>query len=217
MNNIIIKNFSVFLAVITLAVGLTACSPFLTQKEQESVNAFGVILNTFPVENEDGLYQLTAPDGGAKFMYSNDCAWLAVDAAPFIAAGLNAEMLDNISETVFYEKDYRFRLPAWDMMNLNTKDTALEQFKADIRHFSIVETDYTYKINFADDNNTRIDSAVFEWAKVPSEIRAFIFTLNAEPLIAAGVDPEKVEGWNYIENSEGGMSFQKVVNSVKAS
>jgi hypothetical protein len=215
MNSIIVRKLSMVLVVIMLAVNLTACSPTLSKKEQESVNSFGVILNTFPVENEDGWYQLTAPDGGAKFVYSNDCAWLAVDTAPFIAAGLNVETLDNISETVFYEKDMGFRLPAWDMLNLNIKDTALEQFKADIRHFQIVETDYTYRINFTDDNNTRIDSAVFEWAKAPSEICAFVFTLNAEPLIAAGVDPEKVEGWDYVETPEGGMSFQKVVNSLK--
>ena len=204
-----------FLAVVMLAVGLTACSSALTQKEKEAVNAFGVIMNTFPAENKDGWYQLTAPDGGAKFVYSNDVACLAIDASPFIAAGLDVGAVDNVGESIFYKTDLSFSLPSWDMLNQNVKNTALAQFEADIRHFKIVETDYHYKIYFADNGNTRLDSAVFEWAKAPgSEIRALIFTLNAESLIAAGVDPEKVEDWEYIENFEGSMAFQKVVYSV---
>ena len=48
---------------------------------------------------------------------------------------------------------------------------------------------------------------MFEWAKNLSTNSAtgenqdkdIVFVLNPEPLIAAGVDPEKVEGWVYAQ------------------
>lgn len=51
------------------------------------------------------------------------------------------------------------------------------------------------------------DGNMFEWAKnlntntVNGQIqdKDIVFVLNPEPLIAAGVDPQKVEGWVYAQ------------------
>ena len=56
--------------------------------------------------------------------------------------------------------------------------------------------------------------AVFSWG-----ISEITFTLNPEPLIAVGVDPEKVKGWDYVQatveiNGESGQvwRFQKAID-----
>lgn len=211
MNKNIFRKVSVLLVTVTLLVTLTGCFNFLSKKEKAAVQAFSVVLEKFPAVSYDGWYHLTAPDGDAKFIFSNDCVWLAIDATPFIEAGLDTSTLKEVYETVFYEQDLGFSLPGWDMLNQNVKDTALAQFEADIRYCHIVETDTTYKINFTDNQNNPNVTA-FEWVKSPdSDLRAFIFTLKAEPLISAGVNPDKLVAWDYVESADGSKSFQKVI------
>lgn len=188
-----------------------SCAVPLTGKEKDIADSFGEILKVHPAEDKEGWYQLTSPDGGVKFVFSNDSASLIADCTPFISAGLQADKLENVSETIFYKTSLGFTLPGWDMLNQNVKDTALAQFEADIRNFKVAETEESYKINFADIENTRADSAVFEWAKVISSgDRDIVFRINAQPLTEAGVDPLKVEGWDYIEASDGVWEFQKI-------
>lgn len=197
-----IKSIIILSTVFAFVATLTACSRPLNKQEKDAVRTFGDVMAVLPAEEKDGWFQLTAPDNDAKFVFSNDCVWMAVDAAPFIAAGMDAATLENIRESIFYKSDIGFSLPGWDMLNRNVKDTALAQFEADIRYFKVAETDETFRINFADDHNTRLDSAVFEWAKDIEQGECdVIFTLNAEPLIAAGVQPEKVEGWEPVQIS----------------
>jgi len=46
--------------------------------------------------------------------------------------------------------------------------------------------------------NLTIGGAVFEWAKdLGTNEMDIVFALDPEPLIAAGLDPEAVEGWTY--------------------
>ena len=184
------------MAVFVLAITMAACSPSLSKQEKDAVKAFGDVLTRLPAEEKDGWFQLTSPDGGAKFVFRNDNSELVVDALPFIVAGLDSMALDNVYKSIFYKSGLSFRLPSWDMLNRNVKDTALEQFEADMRYF---KTNYNddhghYGINFSD--------AMFEWAKdITGNKHGIIFALNPEPLIAAGVDPERVEGWSYVQIS----------------
>jgi len=195
MNKFIFK-LVLIIAAFALAITMTACSFSLSKQEKDAVKAFRDVLTVLPAEEKNGWYQIISPDGGAKFVFSNDCAGVAVDAVPFITAGLDAGVLDNVYESVFYKSDLGFSLPSWDMLNRNVKDTALAQFEADIKYFKTNVNNDTghFSINFND--------AVFEWANdIKGNKHGIVFTLNPEPLIAAGVDPEKVEGWNYVQVS----------------
>ena len=171
-------------------------------------------MTAIPAEEKDGWFQLTSPDNGAKFVFSNAYVRLAVDAAPFIAAGLDVRAFGGVYKSVFYGSDLGFGLPGWDMLNRNVKDTALEQFEADIKHFEINcnEVMGYFSIDFRE--------ATFEWASdMTGNKHGIVFTLNPEPLIAAGVDPEKVAGWNYAQVSveadgktEQVLKFRKTVD-----
>jgi len=185
------------IVVLIVAINLSACSSFLSQQEKDAVNTFGEVLRSLPAEEKDGWFQLTSPDGGAKFVFSNDTAGLAVDAVPFIAAGLDADALI-VHESIFYNSNLDFSLPSWDMLNRNVKDTALKQFEADIKYFKTNYNDATgyYGINFGDSD------AMFEWVgDITGNDYGVVFTLKPESLIAAGVDSEKVAGWNYVQVS----------------
>jgi hypothetical protein len=51
-----------------------------------------------------------------------------------------------------------------------------------------------------DHYNLDLNGAIFEWAKdLSTNDKDIVFVLNPEPLIAAGVRPEKVEGWIYAQ------------------
>ena len=184
------------ITAIACEVVLTGCSSVLSRRQRDALTAFDSVMTALPAESKDGWFQIAAPDGGAIFAFSNDGASLAVDASPFIAAGLDAGALDNVFESVFYQRDLGFSLPGWDMLNQNIKDTAYEQFKADMKYFNVRYNDATgcYSIDF--------EQAMFVWSdEITCGERCIIFLLDPEPLLAAGVDPGLVNGWNYVQTS----------------
>ena len=181
------------LIVMLFAVLLTACSS-LDVVQKDAVRAFDDILSLYPAEHQDGWYQLTSPDGGAKLAYANDSVVLAVDASPFIDAGLEASETVSIAESVFYKNDLSYALPGWDMLNQNVKDGAAAQFEANAeyirRNIGYHSAMDHYSIDFG--------GGMFEWAKdIAANDKDIVFALNPEPLIAAGVEPENVDGWTY--------------------
>ena len=206
--------------VLLTVILLSACTPTLTKRQKDAAGAFSKVTSLLPVEEKDGWYQLTTPDGGAKLAFSNSCLCLAVDATPFIAAGMDAALCNNMRESVFYKNDIGFSLPGWDMLNQNVKHTAVAQFEANMRYLEITQTDETYKITFAGEDNTHPDGAAFEWTKdIQQTGYDVIFTLDAEPLLAVGGRPEDVLGWEYVQISvklngkvEQVWKFQKSLN-----
>ena len=196
------KSVVVCMVVLLLAILSGACTPTLSKQQKGAAKAFEDVLALLPAEEKDGWYQLTAPDGGAKLVFSNSSVWLAVDGTPFIAAGMDAALCPNMRESVFYKNDIGFFLPGWDMLNQNVKNTAAAQFEVNMQYLEITQTDETYKITFADDGDIRPNSAVFEWTKdIEQSGHDVVFTLDAEPLLAVGVRPENVQGWEYVQIS----------------
>ena len=184
-----------FLIGILMAALLTACSS-LDVVQKYAVRAFGDVLAVYPAEYQDGWYQLTSPDGGEKLVYDNGNIWLAIDASPFISAGLDVSKLDNIAESIFYKNDLGYGLPGWDMLNQNVKDGAFAQFEANAGY---IRQSIGYHTAM-DHYNIDFDGAMFEWAKdMDTNDKDIVFVLNPEPLIAAGVDPENVDGWTYAQ------------------
>jgi hypothetical protein len=192
---------------------------------KESITSFDTILQTIPDKvNADELnagWALTAPDDSVRFIWSEDYSksplhdvMLEFDAQPFLDAGLDPDKLpDNYA---FYEGETMGGMGS-QMLMVGTKlgsdsfqysggATALKAYE------KIVEN-YRDSINYhtsLDHYGVKLgDGNMFEWAKDlatntatnENQDKDIVFVLNPEPLIAAGVNPETVEGWAYLQVS----------------
>ena len=184
--------------ILLLFMLLTACSA-LDVVQTDAIRAFGDLLEVFPAEKFQ-LYgwKLTAPDATAWFFFSSGSIGMAVDAAPFAAAGADLSKLENACEHIVNpgRDSISFDSPGFDMLNMNVKDTAMEQFEADLRALR----KYLGYHPEMDHYNLDLGGAMFEWAKdLAANDKDIVFALDPAPLIEAGVDPEKVEGWAYTQ------------------
>lgn len=201
-------------AALVLAVVLvfTAACAKLDVVGQQSVNAFDEVLKAasdrVSADEQNAGWSLTAPDGSARFVWSAELGkgtlydvLLAVDATPFIDAGLDTSRLPK-NYTV--EGD-SILVGIWlgdDVETPTEGETPLASYRQIVdKHASVIgyhsAMDH-YNVDLGDGN-------LFEWAKDLSvntvdnsnQDKDIVFVLNPEPLIAAGVDPQKVEGWVY--------------------
>jgi len=179
---------------------------------KQSITSFETILNTIPdnvKEDEiNGGWSLNAPDGSVRFIWAKDYSqsplhdvMLEFDAAPFVSAGLDTDKLpDNYAA---YDGMLMVGTKLGTEKTVNegeaTPLAAYEQIVNKHRSFINYHMDMDhYGVKLGDDN-------MFEWAKNmetntvknQNQDKDIVFALNPEPLIAAGVDPEKVEGWVY--------------------
>ncbi|SHI79296.1 hypothetical protein [Parasporobacterium paucivorans] len=204
------------IAVIAVLVGviLKTAGGSLDVVGEESAISFENVLNTIPgnvsQDEMNGGFSLKAPDGSVRFIWSEDYSssplhdvMLELDAKPFVDAGLDAGKLpENYS---FYEGMLMVGTKyGEDALSYSGEPTPLAAYE------NIVKK-YRSKIGFhtaLDHFNVNIgDGNLFEWAKDFStnsttgenQDKDIVFVLNPEPLIAAGVDPEKVEGWVYAQ------------------
>jgi hypothetical protein len=146
-------------------------------------------------------WALFAPDGDARFVWSEDYSGSArYDAAveftapPFIKAGLDPDKLP-----------YNFAFKGGklvvgtkfgdDSLEYDGDATAIKSYEQIVSHYREAVGYHAaldhYGVSLGDGN-------MFEWAKdMKTNDKDIVFVLNPEPLIAAGVDPEKVDGWVY--------------------
>jgi hypothetical protein len=198
-----------FLVVLALALALGSCGGLrsLDVVGKDSVRAFGDVLAILPAEEyEPRRWKWNAPGGGAWLTIDNMNVSMVVDAAPFAAAGADLSKLENAAEHNINpgKTSIFFASGGMDMLNENGEDTALAQFRADIAALRADLNYHTsldhYGIKFGGGN-------MFEWAKdlqtngyddSPQD-KDVVFVLNPGPLLAAGLEPEKVEGWAYAQ------------------
>lgn len=118
---------------------------------------------------------------------------------------------------VFPAEEYepnRWRLTAPDGEAWLTFDRQFIEMEIDARPFIAAGADLPERMVFGadvsrerlgyhaemDHYNVNLDGAMFEWAKdLAANDKDIVFALDPEPLIAAGADPEKVEGWTYAQ------------------
>jgi hypothetical protein len=119
---------------------------------------------------------------------------LVFDAEPFIAAGLNADKLpENIAffdsmlmvgtklgnEKLTYKGEATPLASYEQVVNLKRKSIG---YHGALDH---------YGVSLGDGN-------MFEWAKdMSTNDKDIVFVLNPAPFIAAGVDPNKIDGWAF--------------------
>jgi hypothetical protein len=168
-----------------------------------SVAAFDTLLKEIPQaitsDTENGGWSLSAPDNEVRFFWSKNYAesplydvMLEFNAAPFIAAGLDAARLPGtvrvagdklivgakLGEETLEYKGGAAPLASYEHI-VRLKRKALGYHGA-MDH---------YGVNLGNGN-------VFEWAKdMDSNDKDIVFVLNPQPFIAVGVDPEKIGGW----------------------
>jgi len=168
-----------------------------------SVTSFGAVLDAVPeqiaADDTNGGWSLSAPDGAARFIWSGDWSnspvydvMIEFDAAPFIEAGLNpGDLPDNYSYS-------------GGMLTVGTKlgegalddDAAQTPLAAYERIVNLSRDSIGYHMALDHYGIALGDGNMFEWAKdLSANDKDIVFVLEPEPLIAAGVDPKKVEGW----------------------
>lgn len=179
---------------------------------KQSITSFETILNTIPdnvkADEINGGWSLSAPDGSVRFIWAKDYSqsplhdvMLELDAAPFVSAGLDTDKLpDNYAAydgMLMVGTKLGMEKPVYE--GEATPLAAYEQIVNKHRSFINYHMDMDhYGVKLGGDN-------MFEWAKNmetntvknQNQDKDIVFALNPEPLIAAGVDPEKVEGWVY--------------------
>ncbi len=206
--------------VISLLAALLLLSTACAQLKQDldvigqgSADSLDALLLAAPgqVEETAGGWAFQAPDGGAKFIWRGDWsensldALLVLDAAPFLAAGLDAAKLPEAyaydGETIAVGVDLGAQAAQGDATPLGAYERIVRLapdaigYHSDMDHFGV----------------SMGDGNMFEWAKdLRANDKDIVFALNPEPLIAAGVDPDAVEGWAFAKVSmhEGGKTVE---------
>jgi hypothetical protein len=168
-----------------------------------SVKSFDKVLQQIPrsvtPDDRNGGWSLAAPDNSARFIWSKNYAesprydvMLAFDAAPFIAAGLDpAKLPENFTHTdgtlmVGTKLGQEQLTYQGEAAPLASYEQIAKLKRNAIGYHGAMDH---YGVNLGDGN-------LFEWAKdMAANDKDIVFVLNPEPLINAGVDPTRIEGW----------------------
>jgi hypothetical protein len=185
----------------------------------DSVRAFGEILKAASPDltSQDeltGAFAVLAPDGNVSFSWAADFALGAGDLAdldkdlvfrieeePFVDAGLDVEKLPDsikfwnstLSLGVNLEgtpedakKEFEFVIDGNVATGLALYEQILKFHRNRIGFHAALGH---YNIDLGSGN-------MFEWAKdMGTNDKDIVFVLNPAPFIAAGVDPNKIDGW----------------------
>ncbi len=171
---------------------------------KESLDSFKIVTEELEdqirVDDENGGWSLSAPDDTVEFFWSKDFSkssfhdvMLTFESEPFVSAGLD---IDKLPEGMIIDDMIMVGTKLGnEKITYEDKATPYESYKkiANLKRASIkyhAALDH-YGIDLGDGN-------IFEWAKdMTTNDKDIVFVVNPEPLIKAGVDPSKVEGWVY--------------------
>ncbi|GMO66398.1 MAG: hypothetical protein Ta2A_14590 [Treponemataceae bacterium] len=194
---------SVSSSVVAGCVFLLASCGKLDVVGADSARAFGEMLNALPQpvaeDHMNGGWSLSAPDGGARFVWSENYAksmmhdvMLEFDAEPFLAAGLDPEKLP--MEIAFFDGKLMVGTKLGnETLTYSGEATPLASFeqivnkkRKTIGYHGALDH---YGVDLGGGN-------LFEFAKdMGANDKDIVFVLNPEPFIAAGVDTNNIAGW----------------------
>jgi hypothetical protein len=172
---------------------------------KDSVRSFQALLQTIPggaaTDDQNRGWTLSAPDQSARFIWSKNFresplhdVMIVFDAAPFLAAGLDAAKLPKnitvadgkiIVGTKLGDEELRYQgAPA----PIASFEQIVALKRNSIGYHGALDH---YGVNLSGGN-------MFEWAKdMDKNDKDIVFVLNPEPFISAGLDPNKTTGWVY--------------------
>jgi len=181
------------LVLLLAAAALSGCT--LDVIATGSAAAFESVLLKIPggaVPEEDG-FSIGAPDGGSRFILRSDWsgdmdALMEVDAAPFVAAGLDGGRLPG----GFALEDGKLIIGKDLGDGALPGATPLELYRA------LVEKrpdELGYHASL-DHFGIALGGGMFEWAKdMAKNDKDIVFVIDPAPLAEAGLQPDAVEGW----------------------
>ena len=214
-----IKLIAAVAAVLAVAGVFAACSGDLKGLDvvgKQSITSFDEVLKTIPdqvqADEPNVGWALSAPDDSVRFIWSEDYSksplhdvMLEFDAEPFLNAGLDQSKLPK--NYASYNKMLMVGTKLGnDKLTYSSDPTALEaygqivgKYRDAINYHSSLDH---YGVKLGDGN-------MFEWARDmktngydnSNQDKDIVFVLNPEPLISAGVDPEKLKSWVYAQVS----------------
>jgi hypothetical protein len=209
---------SVAVAIVVVAVVLVvvfrSVGGNLDVVGSQSVSSLDQVLKTIPdqvkADEMNGGWSLSAPDGTARFIWSKDYSkspihdvMLELDSKPFTDAGLDTAKLPANYNAYDGMLMVGTKLGN-DALTYNGEATPLKSYEQIVNKYRASIGYHTALDHFGVKLG---DGNMFEWAKDLSrntvnnadQDKDIVFVLNPEPLIAAGVDPAKVEGWAYLQ------------------
>ncbi len=221
-----LKKITAVASALSLTLILTACSGGLKGLDvvgKQSVTSFNEVLKIIPdkiqADDTNVGWSLTAPDGTVRFIWSEDYSkapshdvMLEFDAQPFLDAGLNPDKLPE--NYIYYEGDTMGNMGNKMLMvgkKLGSDKLTYSGTPTALKAYEQIVNKYRDSINYhttLDHYGVKLgDGNMFEWAKDmktneydnSNQDKDIVFVLNPESLVAAGVDPEKVEGWVYAQ------------------
>jgi hypothetical protein len=220
-------------AAAALAISLAACAS-LDIVGNVSVASFQTLLNTIPnkvkADDLNAGWAISAPDDSVRFLWSADHSRaphdvvLEFSAQPFLAAGLVPEQLPG--NYAFYTSGATGELGTGNpMLTVGKKFGGSDKVtgaSTALAAYELIVNKHREAINYhtaLDHFGVKLgDGNMFEWAKDmkingydnSNQDKDIVFVLNPEPLIQAGVAPEKVAGWVYTQVSmeENGKTIQ---------
>ena len=191
------KKFLMFALMAAVAAVMAGCA--LDVIATGSVSALDKTLGAMPggVTFGGEVLSVASPDGDAKFILRKDWsgdmdALLEVDATPLLAAGLDASRLPEgyllEGETLYVGRDMGdgvlqgdAPLALYEALIARRPDVL--GFHASLGHFGV-----------------DLGGSMFEWAKdLGAGDKDIVYVLNPDPLVAAGLKPEAVDGWVYAQ------------------
>ena len=206
------------LAAVAAALGfLSGCSA-LDVIGRTAVTTYQAMLAAVPdgpgLDGSTGRFFVQSP-GGERFEWSADFSGsgpdflISLDAAPFLEAGLDPERLPG--ERYALDPSTRRLALAFEA---GDKRFAYKGEPSPLEGFQKIVSAYRPLVGYheaLDHYGLALgDGNMFEWAKdLSKNDKDMVFVLNPEPLLAAGVDPAKVQGWAFanveVKDSAGAM------------
>jgi hypothetical protein len=206
------------LAAVAAALGfLSGCSA-LDVVGRTAVTTYRALLEAVPdgpaLDGSTGRFYVQSP-GGERFEWSSDFSadgpdfLISLDAAPFLEAGLDPERLPG--ERYALDPSTRRLALAFEA---GDKSFASKGEPSPLEGFRKIVESYRPLVGYheaLDHYGLALgDGNMFEWAKdLSKNDKDMVFVLNPEPLLAAGVDPAKVQGWAFakveVKDSAGAM------------
>lgn len=205
------KTFAI-LTLITTVIAFSAGCSKIDVVGNDAIKSFDTVLQTIPekvsADEMNKGWSLNAPDDSIRFIWSEDYSqspihdvMLETDATPFLNAGLDPQKLPE-NYSVYDNKLMVGTKLGNDTLTYKGDKTALASFEQLVAKYRKSIGYHTamdhYNVSLGDGN-------MFEWAKDmeknsvsgANQDKDIVFVLNPQPLIDAGVNPEKVEGFLY--------------------
>lgn len=193
------------LALASMVV-LTACASTDTVGKfaVKSFDAMAIELEIEPAyDDAKGAWALTTPTG-ERFLMTSDFAGQTdvtheLDLQTFVTAGLDVALLD---QALYQVDEANGKLLV--VGDLGSDSLGVESSKSMKDAVEGIVKNYRESIGY----HSKLDhygiamgnGNMLEWASDMSKNdKDLVIVLNPEPLIAAGVDPTKLEGWAYAE------------------